>query len=164
MINWCWPCSSEDKQLVNKEKSTRIQKSSHKTIFLWSLDVAQAQGYFLKSPSPPLHSIWFIRNTSKFQVVLFLNFYRNLSSSVAYLLLNFSAILDSVFLRIVTKLVLRVVKCIKKFTLTLIHKILYLSHCNLASKMLYAKANKRKMFLMLTSSCMFLRRRCMTVA
>ena len=62
----------------------------------------------------PIHSIWFIRNTSKFQVVLFLNFYWNLSSSVAYLLLNFLAILDSVFLKIVSHWVFIVVNCIKK--------------------------------------------------
>ena len=46
-----------------------------------------------------IHAIWFIRNTAEFQLVLFLNFPQNLTSFVAYLLLNFLRILHSLFLR-----------------------------------------------------------------
>ena len=45
-----------------------------------------------------IHSVWFIRNTSKFVICLFLNFSENVHMLVAYLFLNFIMISGMLFL------------------------------------------------------------------
>ena len=47
----------------------------------------------------PIHSVWFIRNTVKFDLVLFLNFSEKGPRPVAYLFLIFSKISSSLFLK-----------------------------------------------------------------
>ena len=46
-----------------------------------------------------IHSVWFIRNTVKFDLVLFLNFSEKDPRPVAYLFLIFSKISSSLFLK-----------------------------------------------------------------
>ena len=46
-----------------------------------------------------VHTVWFIRNTSKFPICLFLIFPKNPHMTVAYLLLNFLMILHMLFLK-----------------------------------------------------------------
>ena len=52
-----------------------------------------------ESEASVLHAVWFIRNTSKFPIRLFLIFSKNLHMTVAYLLLNFLLILAMLFLK-----------------------------------------------------------------
>ena len=46
-----------------------------------------------------IHAVWFIRNTSKFPIRLFLIFSKNIYMTVAYLLLHFLLILAMLFLK-----------------------------------------------------------------
>ena len=61
-----------------------------------------------------LHAVWFIRNTSKFPIRLFLIFSKNLYMTVAYLLLNFLLILAMLFLKKSTVLAVEVLDFITK--------------------------------------------------